>query len=30
VESWGGMALIVAADGDVSLSENLKARVRRP
>jgi len=28
VESWGGMALIVAADGTVSLSEALKDRVR--
>jgi thiamine biosynthesis lipoprotein len=30
VEDWGGMALFVAADGDVSFSEALKARVRRP
>jgi thiamine biosynthesis lipoprotein len=30
VESWGGMALIVAADGTLSLSEALKERVRRP
>jgi len=30
VESRGGLALFVAADGEVSLSEDLKERVRRP
>ncbi len=30
VEAWGGLALVVAADGTVSLSEALKERVRWP
>ena len=30
VEAWGGLALVVAADGEVSLSEALKERVRWP